>query len=84
MLWLSMIRVIEICGPRRIRTADLRNANAALYQLSYRPICPSIYGFSVLFPAAAHGNPSHSRAIATSCPVTPPAECVLNLNVTLS
>lgn len=26
------------CGPERSRTADLRNANAALYQLSYRPI----------------------------------------------
>ncbi len=25
-------------GPERIRTADLCNANAALYQLSYRPV----------------------------------------------
>ena len=25
------------CGPERIRTADLRNANAMLYQLSYGP-----------------------------------------------
>lgn len=26
-----------ICGPERSRTADLRNANAAHYQLCYRP-----------------------------------------------
>ena len=25
------------CGPDRIRTGDLSIANAALYQLSYRP-----------------------------------------------
>lgn len=30
-------------GPRRIRTADLRNANAALYQLSYRPVTYLVY-----------------------------------------
>ncbi len=28
----------NIGGPERSRTADLRNANAALYQLSYRPL----------------------------------------------
>lgn len=28
-------------GPERIRTADLCNANAALYQLSYRPGKPA-------------------------------------------
>ncbi len=28
-------------GPERIRTADLCNANAALYQLSYKPRKPA-------------------------------------------
>lgn len=30
-------RVIGESGTERIRTADLRIANASLYQLSYRP-----------------------------------------------
>lgn len=38
-------------GPERIRTADLRNANAALYQLSHRPsnISREILNLSTMF-----------------------------------
>lgn len=33
----------RFCGPDRIRTDDLRNANAAHYQLCYRPESQSTY-----------------------------------------
>ena len=33
-----ILQVGNSCGPDRSRTGDLRNANAALYQLSYRPV----------------------------------------------
>lgn len=32
-----LISRYDTCGPDRSRTGDLRNANAALYQLSYGP-----------------------------------------------
>ena len=50
-----------ISGPGRIRTGDLRNANAALYQLSYGPRI-----FFILSASLSTISPSYSPLWATA------------------
>jgi hypothetical protein len=39
-LFLTVKNLCFSCGGKRTRTADIRRAKAALYQLSYTPVGP--------------------------------------------
>lgn len=67
--------VCTFCGPKRNRTAHLSNANAALYQMSYRPIFRrSAYCLFVSHETCAPGTNPTLRVVTrrvrtiTTCP----------------